>query len=628
MRYLRLRKSGTRDPFATSAAMASTSVVQTCEVFICYASEDKDFVEWLDRDLKRANVSTFLDSEQIVLSEWNENERDLRIRGAMTQARVVILVVSKAWVGKPYPMKELGWALLDYKSKLLPVFFGLTLSESRTTELIKQLVDDHGTDVGQQTQAVKQVHELGGIGSLFYIQHTSEPDFSRQVVKELCRKLNKQPLSLPVHLVGGHHRLTALLEAAHMEPNFAPSNDTTVPRVCLLWGMSGLGKSVLARELYNVASVSPYYGGGQCYVEITKKDDEKHIQAIQNHIAKRLGLKGEFGSIYEAQPHMAKCLTKDHTLLILDGVWPGQLTMLIGDNFASTLAVVPPTSRVIIVSQVKHLTESVNAALCPLEDLELQEQKELFCLHAFKGAVCPVDYEELIEKLVPATGGLPMALQVGINWQSVHGLVGDLVNHCSAWNDLTNMRVLDIWTADSLHISTCSALTSVQYIRVQETCVGLFANLPVGWSRLNNLMVLDFSGRCFTGPLPPQWSGLCKLWELHLANNQLSGPLPPQWSALSQLENLNLAHNQLSGPLPEQWSALSDLKQLDLAHNQVSGPLPAEWSALSILEGLDLAHNQVSGPLPQQALLSAIWKWLACMLLAWLCLWSGLPSAV
>eukprot|EP00877_Chromochloris_zofingiensis_P013152 jgi/Chrzof1/8090/UNPLg00135.t1 len=150
--------------------MASPSVVQTCEVFICYASEDKDFVEWLDRDLKRANVSTFLDSMQIVLSEWNENERDLRNRGAMTQARVVILVVSKAWVGKPYPMKELGWALSGDRSKLLPVFYGLTLSESRNTELVKQLVKDHGTDVELQAQAVKDVQELGGIGSLFCIQ--------------------------------------------------------------------------------------------------------------------------------------------------------------------------------------------------------------------------------------------------------------------------------------------------------------------------------------------------------------------------------------------------------------------------------------------------------------------------
>eukprot|EP00877_Chromochloris_zofingiensis_P011134 jgi/Chrzof1/6274/UNPLg00854.t1 len=109
-----------------------------------------------------------MDFQRIVLSEWDNNERDLRIRGAMTHARVVLLIVSKAWVGKPFPMKELAWALSGDRSKLLPVFYGLTLSESRDTQLIEQLVTDHGTDMEVQAQAVKDVKELGGIGSLFY----------------------------------------------------------------------------------------------------------------------------------------------------------------------------------------------------------------------------------------------------------------------------------------------------------------------------------------------------------------------------------------------------------------------------------------------------------------------------
>eukprot|EP00877_Chromochloris_zofingiensis_P013147 jgi/Chrzof1/8086/UNPLg00131.t1 len=290
MRHLRHHKSGTRDPFARSAAMASPSVVQTCEVFICYASEDKDFVEWLDRDLKRANVSTFLDSEQIVLSEWNENERDLLIRGAMTQARVIILIVSKAWVGKPYPMKELGWALSGYRSKLLPLFYGLTLTENKSPELVKQLVRDHGTDVEVQAQVVKDMQELGGIGSLLNIQGTSEPDFSCQVVREVCKKLKRPSHSLPDHLVGEHQRLITLMKDAHMQADYAPF--------------------VLR------ASVS------------------------------------------------------------------------------------------------SESDSTVGATVCSLEDLEPEEQKELFCWHAFKGRVCPEGFEEVVEKLVPTTGGLPMALQV------------------------------------------------------------------------------------------------------------------------------------------------------------------------------------------------------------------------
>ena len=59
----------------------------------------------------------------------------------------------------------------------------------------------------------------------------------------------------------------------------------------------------------------------------------------------------------------------------------------------------------------------------------------------------------------------------------------------------------------------------------------LRGNLPVSWSQLKNLTLLDLQNNALTGTLPPQWSELQHLQTLTVKNNALNGTLPSQWSS-------------------------------------------------------------------------------------------------
>eukprot|EP00877_Chromochloris_zofingiensis_P013150 jgi/Chrzof1/8089/UNPLg00134.t1 len=437
-----------------------------------------------------------------------------------------------------------------------------------------------------------------------------------------------------------------------MEPNYAASSDTTVPRVCLLWGMSGLGKSVLARDLYNLAMLSWHYGGGTCYVEITQ---EAVILDKQHEIAKKLlGEHVTFASIHDGHPHMATCLSKIHTLLILDDVWTEQLEDLIGNGFQSTLATVPSSSRVIIVSQVGHLLQCVDANVCPLEDLEPMEQKELFCLHAFKDRACPIEYDKLVEKLVPATGGLPVALKViGAalylqnlkTWYCALAKLeeGDLPFATDWRTAVTKLKIgyellalpeqrafVDVamwfhakeWDLAEVLLGPDTLGCLEERALIDRQSVHGFVDNPVkhppAWETLTNLRVLDVEAesldlftcsaltsvqciRCKIGAganSPVSWSTLTELHGLYLNDSNLTGMLPGEWSALKKLQWLDLANNRLQEQLPLEWSALSNLQTLYLYDNQLMGQLPVEWSALTNLQRLELQLNKFKGQLP------------------------------
>jgi Leucine-rich repeat (LRR) protein len=59
-----------------------------------------------------------------------------------------------------------------------------------------------------------------------------------------------------------------------------------------------------------------------------------------------------------------------------------------------------------------------------------------------------------------------------------------------------------------------------------------------------------------------------------LDGNILTGNIPITFSNLKSLSILNLSHNNLSGPIPDYLNDLKSLTKLDLSYNNFQGEIP------------------------------------------------------
>jgi Leucine rich repeat len=78
----------------------------------------------------------------------------------------------------------------------------------------------------------------------------------------------------------------------------------------------------------------------------------------------------------------------------------------------------------------------------------------------------------------------------------------------------------------------------------------------------SNTLVVNLSGKGYTGSLKGEVRHLTELRELNLSNNKFTG-VPAEIGQLSNLEVLNLSNNPVTG-LPYELANLKSLKVLDL----------------------------------------------------------------
>eukprot|EP00198_Chlamydomonas_reinhardtii_P008973 XP_001698310.1 predicted protein [Chlamydomonas reinhardtii] len=134
-------------------------------------------------------------------------------------------------------------------------------------------------------------------------------------------------------------------------------------------------------------------------------------------------------------------------------------------------------------------------------------------------------------------------------------------------------------TADNLAAGACSLPR-------------LRGSLPASTPGLAALAALDLSGNNgLTGGLPlSTWqTPWTSLQILNMSYTGLSNVLPMDWSDLPGLTVLDLSQNNIKGTLPSGMAALTSLTWLSVAGNgALSGYLPSAWAALGSLLWLDV----------------------------------------
>jgi len=177
-----------------------------------------------------------------------------------------------------------------------------------------------------------------------------------------------------------------------------------------IWGMGGIGKTTIARTIFD--KYSPEYEGC-CFLNVKEEVERHGLSNLQEKLISEL-MEGE--GLYTSGTNKATILNsverrmiRKKVLIVLDDVnTPKQLKYLIGKPICFG-----PGSRVLVTSRdMRVLTTGGVNRIHEVKEMDPQDSLKLFCLNAFNENQPRKGYKELSEEVVKIAQGNPLALKV------------------------------------------------------------------------------------------------------------------------------------------------------------------------------------------------------------------------
>ncbi|KAG0619371.1 hypothetical protein M758_4G134900 [Ceratodon purpureus] len=381
------------------------------DVFISHRGPDTKtgFVSFLHRDLEAAGLLPFLDCKSIDIGEdsWECIEHAIR------KTPIAVVVFSESFAQSKWCLRELHVMLHTPSVKVLPVFYKVRPSEVRFPESgqlkdgFQKLIGRHDKIVIEQWRA-----DLEQASKLMGWEHAGahvrmEGNLVKEIVEKILDLANKPlPLFVGDYVVGIKKVVEDIIRII----------DTKKTILMLgLWGMGGIGKSTLARELYNQLRGR---FAASCYIEdVTEKVLQGGVVKVQNLILKDL---------CENEAHVVEDKSKGRTILeerlirkrvliVLDDVCDSDAM-----GFWITRKMLTIGSLCIITSRDRRVFE-LSCSLDMNDEVHIQhvrglsnvDSEQVFASYAFGGVskVKP-ELEMMVASISKACGGVPLVLKV------------------------------------------------------------------------------------------------------------------------------------------------------------------------------------------------------------------------
>ncbi|ESW06524.1 hypothetical protein PHAVU_010G055100 [Phaseolus vulgaris] len=296
---------------------------------------------------------------------------------------------------------------------IIPIFYDVEPSvvrkqsgcyEKAFTEYEKRLREDEVKmeEVQRWRQALTQVANISG----WDIRNKSQCEQIKEIVQKIIKILGPKMSRLPKdELIAIESRVEELKNLLCLEP----VNDV---RVVGISGMHGIGKTTLARALYE--RIYHQYDFG-CFIDDVSNiyRDSGSLGVQKQLISQSLNEKSlELCNVIDGTYWVWTKLHNARTLIVLDNVDQGeQLKLLTGNRDIRTC--ISGGSRIIIISRDEHIlkTHEVNYVY-QVHPLSWKNVVQLFCRNAFKVNYILDDYEELASEVLFHAQGHPLAIEV------------------------------------------------------------------------------------------------------------------------------------------------------------------------------------------------------------------------
>ncbi|KAI9073772.1 hypothetical protein K1719_044269 [Acacia pycnantha] len=391
---------------AASSSSSSQVPPTKYDVFISFRGSDVrfGFLSHLRKELHEKQIDVY-DDERLERGEEIVPALFEAIEGSMMS----LVIFSKDFASSKWCLEELV-KIMECKETneqiVIPVFYDIDPSHVRhqtgsyadSFAKHEEKFKDNMEKLQTWRSTLTKSAHLSGYH--YSSDFQNECNLVDEIVKDILDKLEEKVPIKPKHLVGFDENFASV-------ESFMKIESLEVP-ILGIWGMGGIGKTTLARAMFDKFSSqfeSSYF------VENVREEStringlkyllEKILSVLLNE--ENLAVKGE------ANMFTKRRLQHKRVLLVLDDVdATNQLQYLIAENLC-----LGSNSRVIITSRDRHVLKSGGVhELHEVKELNNEASLKIFCLHAFKEGHPKMGYEQLSKQAVKYARGLPLALKV------------------------------------------------------------------------------------------------------------------------------------------------------------------------------------------------------------------------
>ncbi|KAF8024670.1 hypothetical protein BT93_F1752 [Corymbia citriodora subsp. variegata] len=382
------------------------------DVFLSFRGLDtrKGFADHLYRNLVNVGtlpISVFRDNNSLKIGE----DFDSKILDAITQSKISIPIISENYASSKWCLHELV-RIMDCKKSMshtvMPIFYKVDPSDVRYLKgnfgkafySREKRFDEK--DIQQWKQALTEVSYLNGWESEKFAKG-HEGELVEEVIKTISSKLRHNfHLDIPKHLVGVDDHVNKI-------KNWV-GTPTSHARMIGIYGMGGIGKTTLAKVIYN--ELLNEFVHCSFLPDIRETADRNSIPYLQNLLINEILPNEDQVRKIDAGINVIKSRFKGKKVLILldDIDHEDQLNALARERdwFRTGSIIIVTTRNKAVLDQSKFQVEYE----CELNGLDEVHSLILFKRHAFRMGHCSKDFERVSQDILSTMGGLPLAIKV------------------------------------------------------------------------------------------------------------------------------------------------------------------------------------------------------------------------
>ncbi|KAG0584090.1 hypothetical protein KC19_3G184300 [Ceratodon purpureus] len=396
-------------------ASTSGAVTENFDVFLNHRGPDvkATFVAHLEDALRCAGFRPFLDARSLMKG----NPALKSIDQALDAAKVHVAVVSKRYAESKYCLNELV-AMMRSRKPVIPVFYDVEPVDLRWVENgpFKEAFLKHKSrgrtqkKLQEWTDALRSLADITGFCLADFKR--DEAKLKREVVNQVARlSPSNDPVDVEPYRVGLQGRAHACIQ---MSDNMGAGTG-----ILGLVGMGGVGKTTLAREIYNHFVAEKKFRN-MTFLEIHRDSSTSDVEVrstwvreLQKQLLWDL-LRVQTSTSNDYSSWFRKIASVGPVLIVVDNVYKlNQFEALV-----PSVSDLHPGSRIIVTSRDRsvfnHLAgrSKLEHCLYDVSTLDVEESNMLFNWHAFQADEAPEELKGVAKDVVKGCGGLPLALKV------------------------------------------------------------------------------------------------------------------------------------------------------------------------------------------------------------------------